>query len=309
MKRSLIMSAGLALVLAGGALAQDTTTTTVVTKKDVVVHPDGSYTVIEYPVGREVTVNLLPGTSLTGAKGVARVMRSADGTKVHIDLAGVTGDASEMYVYSIDPAGVPTLLGPVKVTNGAGVAEFTTTSDKFMLVVSPTGNLTAVDTSTPIFFRSELPKGYAIVPRRMTGEENAVAGASNVGSTYEVPMLNVPGFKAGETTEVRIKFSGDLKGLDGRAYLKPEGGKTTIKMRFGDMRKVPANTRFVLWAKAPDGSYTKLGQVINTGSRDESEIRSETALTDFGLFMTVEDADVADPTGKVYSVFGVPRVP
>jgi hypothetical protein len=45
--------------------------------------------------------------------------------------------------------------------------------------------------------------------------------------------------------------------------------------------------------------------VINSGDRQESEIRSETALKDFGLFVTVEDADVAAPTSKTYSVFSV----
>jgi len=310
MKRSLLLSTGcLALALAGSAMAQNpTTTTTTVTKKDVVVHPDGSYTVIEYPVGKEVTVNLMPGSTLTGAKGVARVMRSADGTKVHVDLNGVTGDTSSVYVYSVDPSGMPTLLGPVSIANGTGMADFSTTSNQFMLVVSPTENLTAIDTSTPVYFRSELPKGYAIVPHRITGDTNAVARATNIGSTYDVPMLNVPSFK-GKTTEVRVNFGGDLKGLDGKAYLTPQGGKTQVKMRFGDMKKVPSNTRFVLWAASPDGTYTKLGQVVNTGSRDEGEIRSETALHDFGLFMTVEDADVPSPTGKVYSVFSVPTNP
>ena len=47
------------------------------------------------------------------------------------------------------------------------------------------------------------------------------------------------------------------------------------------------------------------GQVINNGKREESEIRSETALADFGLFVTVESADVELPTSRVYSVFSV----
>ena len=306
MKRSLLLSSGcLALALAVSAVAQvPTTTTTTVTKRDVVTNPDGSYTVIEYPVGKEVTVNLTPGSNLAGAKGMARVMRSADGTTVHVDLNGVSGDTSSVYVYSVDPSGTPTLLGPVSIANGTGAADFSTTSNQFMLVVSPTENLSAIDTSTPVFFRSELPKGYAIIPRKVTGDRNAVARTANVGSTYDVPMLNVPSFN-GKTTEVRIKFAGDLKGLDGKAYLTPQGNKTQIKMRFGDMRKIATNTRFVLWAASPDGTYTKLGQVINNGAKDEGEIRSETALRDFGLFVTVEDADVPNPTSKVYGTFTV----
>jgi hypothetical protein len=58
-----------------------------------------------------------------------------------------------------------------------------------------------------------------------------------------------------------------------------------------------------LWASSPDGKYTKLGQVINTGERQESEIRSETALTNFGLFITVEETDVEQPSSTVYAPF------
>ena len=75
---------GFAMVLALGlsitAFAQDTKTT-------VVQNADGSYSVIEYPVGKEVTINLTP--TVTGSTGVARVMRAADGTKVWVDLSGV----------------------------------------------------------------------------------------------------------------------------------------------------------------------------------------------------------------------------
>jgi hypothetical protein len=68
----------------------------------------------------------------------------------------------------------------------------------------------------------------------------------------------------------------------------------------------PKDKRFILWASSADGKYTKLGQVVNTGERQESEIRSETSMTDFGLFVTLEDTDVAQPTGKIYSTFGRP---
>jgi hypothetical protein len=69
--------------------------------------------------------------------------------------------------------------------------------------------------------------------------------------------------------------------MDGKAYIDQGRGKTQVKMRFGDMKKAPVNKRFVLWAASPDGKYTKLGQVVNTGRGDEGEIRSETALKDF----------------------------
>ena len=102
-----------------------------------------------------------------------------------------------------------------------------------------------------------------------------------------------------------MKFSGELSGLEGKAYVDREDGTTKIKMKFDDMKKVPANKRFTLWAVSPDGKYTKLGQIVNAPGREEAEIVSETSLTDFGLFITAEDADVTVPTSRTYTVFTV----
>src|SRR5687768_11550748 len=126
-KNLLRLSGGLTLsvVFSSFAMAQDTktTTTTTTTQTAVVQDADGSYTVIEYPVDKEVTVQLTP-YNLQGANGTARVMRSANGTKIWMDLTGVTGDAKSYYAYAVDPRGMPTLLGPVMIENGIGKAEF-----------------------------------------------------------------------------------------------------------------------------------------------------------------------------------------
>ena len=274
-------------------------------KTEVIQNADGSYTVIEYPVGKEVTVNLTPVTTVTGSTGVARVMRAADGTKVWIDISGVPATTTNMYAYAVDPAGMPTLLGPITVTNGIAKAEFSTPMNQFMLVLSPTEGLTAIDTTTPVFYRSALPTGFAVVPRRVS-ENRVVAVAPSVVSrepmAYNVPLLNVGTFGDSER-EVKLKFTGELDGLEAKAYIDREKGTTKVKMHFDDMNKVPKNKRFTLWTYSPDGQYTKLGHVINSGRKDEATIKSETALTDFGLFVTAEDADVAVPTSRIYSVF------
>jgi hypothetical protein len=281
-----------------------------VTKKtEVVQNPDGSYTVIEYPVGKEVRVALNPITTVTGSTGFARVMRAADGTKVWFDISGIPATTTSMYAYAVDPAGTPTLLGPITVENGLAKAEFSTPLNQFMLVVSPTEGLTAIDASTPVFYRSELPKGYAIVPRRVS-ENRVVAVAPSVVSrevttttaSYEVPLLNVGTF--GDTErEVKLKFTGELDGLEAKAYIKRGKGSTKVRMHFDDMNKVPKGKTFTLWTYSPDGQYTRLGTVINSGKKDEAAIKSETALTDFGLFLTAEDAMVTVPTSRIYSVF------
>jgi len=99
-----------------------------------------------------------------------------------------------------------------------------------------------------------------------------------------------------------MKFDGELSGLEGKAYIDREDGTTKIRMHFDDMKKVPSGKKFVLWTVSPTGEYVKVGQIINSGKREEGEIKSETALTDFGLFVTVEDADVTVPTSRTYTV-------
>lgn len=307
------LGSGLALTIAlsSFAMAQDTTTktttTTTTTKSEVVQNPDGTYSVIEYPVGKEVTVQLTP-YNLQGASGTARVMRAADGTKIYLDLTGVTGDTKSYYAYAVDPGGTPTLLGPVMIENGIAKAEFSTPMNQFMLVLSPNEGVTSFSSDIPVSFRSAIPNGYAVVPVAVTKSDGSkqVATSTEVASTYEVPLLNVPSFDQKKESEIRINFTGDLQGLKGKAYISPtKDGVIKVRMRFDEMKSAPKDARFILWASSPDGKYTKLGQVVNNGSRQESEIRSETALKDFGLFVTVENTDVDRPTSKVFSVFSV----
>jgi hypothetical protein len=292
------LSSGLifVFVLSGVILAQDTVqkTTTTKTETKIVQNDDGTYTVIEYPVNKEVTVELSP-VSIEGASGKARVMRTNDATKIYLDLAEVSGDVNSYYVYAIDPSGTPNLLGPVEIKEGRATAEFSTPMNQFMLVVSPNEGLKSIDEKTSVVFRSSVPKGYAVIPvgdrfkggdtfegESVEAKENQKAVTGQVTSAYNVPLLNVPTFDH-DTTEIDINFSGELEGLKGKAYIDPrEDGATQIKMRFDDMKLAPKNKRFILWASSPTGEYTKLGQVINTGQRQESEIRSETALKDFG---------------------------
>jgi hypothetical protein len=290
-KGSLLLMLSAALVAT--ALAQ------VVTKKEVVVNPDGSYTVIEYPVGREITVNLVPGTMIAGGKGIARVMRSADGTKVFFDISGVPAGTNTFYAYAVDPAGNPTLLGPVAIANGTGTAEFTTPMNQFMLVLSPTEGVTAF-TPTNTYFRSSIPAGFTVIPRAtVKGPTAVVAGVTKF--NYNVPLLGINAF-ADSGKEFPIRFTGELKELEGKVHINREKGATKVKLRFEEMKEVPANKRFTLWTYSPDGQYAKLGQIVSTGRKDSGTIESHTALTDFGLLLTVEDGDVTIPTSQVFTV-------
>lgn len=294
-------AAALSLAASSANFAQTTTTTTT-TVRERVSNGDGTYTIIEYPVGKEVTVNLTPTTMIPGAKGTARIVRGANGTAIALDLSDVSGDQKNFNVYAVDPMGTVTALGAVALENGAGTARLSTPLDKFMLVLSPENNLTSYNSKTAVVLRSAVPSGYAIVPIAETGDEKQVAQTA-VTKAYNAPLLGIPALKG--DTEIRVKFNGELQGLKGKAYINPrKDGATQIKMRFDDMKLAPKNDRrYVLWAVSPDNKIVKLGQVINTGERQEAEIRSETLLKDFGLFVTMEDKDVEQPTSVIVTEF------
>jgi hypothetical protein len=279
---------------------------TVVTKKtEVIREADGTYTVIEYPVEKEVIVTLTPGTLVTGATGTARVMRSAEGTQIFMDLADIPDATTNFHVYAVDPAGKTNHLGPVKLANGRAKAEFKTPLNQFMLILSPVEGLTAITPASTIAFHSAVPEGYAIIPRQTHTDTTAAAVKGVAMSAYDVPMLGLQNLGS-DDREVSINFTGELADLDAKAYLKREDGVTEVKMKFDEMDEVPSGKWFVLWAVAPDGSFTKLGEVYNsTETGDSGEIVGTTTLTDFGLFMTVEDAEVTTPTSRIYSVFRV----
>jgi len=307
MSKKTTLGLGLALslsIFSSAAFAQETVTTTTV-KKEVVQNSDGSWSVIEYPVNKEVTVQLTPTDTLKGALGTARIMRSDRDTMVNLNLSGVPSDMNRVYVYAVAPTGAVSLLGPVDVANGSATSSFNTPLNQFMLVLSPSENMSTFDNTSSYAFRSSTPTGYAVVPRGPSSSMNdtkQIATSDSVASTYDVPMLGVPSFN-GKTTEIRVNFNGELQGLKGKAYINTvKGGVTQIKMRFDDMKMAPKEKRYVLWAVSGTKEYTKIGQVINNGNRAESEIRGETSMPDFGLLVTIEDKDVAAPTGTIYSV-------
>jgi hypothetical protein len=308
MTKSLLSFVGglaLALTMTGTALAQQTTTTT--TQTTAVQNADGSWTVVEYPVGQETVVNLTPTTVIPGATGTAKVLRTASGTTVQLDLSGLTGDVSNLNLYAVDPMGRATLLGPVPATNGTATFSTTTPLNRFMMVLSPDPNLTTITPQTRVILRSAVPQGLAVIPLSSRGERDGAAVGERVAATttsgatpaYAAPMLGIPGFRRGTDTEMKINFSGEMTGARANVFLEPrKDGPTTIKMRFHELKEAPGGRVYVLWAVSPDNKFVRLGQIVNTGQRNEAQIQTETSLPDFGLFVTLEE-EAATPTGSI----------
>lgn len=299
----------LTLAATGLVMAQETKTVTTTQVTKTTQNPDGTYTVIEYPADQEVVVNLTPTDMSPNARGVAKIRRSKDGTLVHLDLTGMNTDAANYNLYGVDSTGRTTFLGPVALNKGVGTFETTTNMTKFMLVLSPESDLATYGPTTKVVLRSAVPEGLAIVPLSSSGEKDGAAVGEKVAATtttsatpaYNVPMLGIPGFRRGTDTEVKINLSGPMTGSRANVSLEPrKDGPTTITMRFHELKESPANQIFVLWAVSPDNKYVRLGQIVNTGGRNEAEIKTETALLDFGLFITAEGTgDVAAPAGVI----------
>ena len=313
-KRLLILASAAAMSLAAVNItfAQTTTKKTTTTRQttETIRNADGTYSVIEYPADKEVTLEFPASTMIPGAKGTARVMRSGNETTVNFDVTGLTGDTTSYNLYAVDPAGKVSLLGPVSVNNGAGTASFKTPLNQFMLVLSPEANLTSISADTKVALRSAVPQGMAVVPVAHSGamrgapvgERVHATTTSGDTSTFNAPLLGIPNLRRGTDTHMRINFTGDLAGSRANVFLLPrKDGPTQIKMRFHSLKRVPAGKRIALYAVAPDKTFTKLGQVINTGQRNEAQIQTETALADFGLLVTLEDVNATStsPTGAL----------
>src|SRR5215210_553338 len=112
-----------------------TTTTTTTTKVEAVQNADGTFTIVEYPVGKETVVTLTP-VNVKGATGTATILRAADGTTIKVNLSGLPTDLAGLNLYAVDPTGAVTLLGPLEVANGVGAFTTTTPLSRFMLISS-----------------------------------------------------------------------------------------------------------------------------------------------------------------------------
>ncbi|HWN10717.1 MAG TPA: hypothetical protein VNO50_15870 [Pyrinomonadaceae bacterium] len=338
MKNRISLLAAALLILSTAAIVagqtQPTTkTTTTTTATTTVQNPDGSYSVIEYPLKKETIVTLNP-VALTKSKGVATILRDDNGTRIVLNLTEVPADVAAMNVYAVDDSGAVTALGPVVIANGTGKFSATTPLTKFMLITTPDETLTAYDPNAKIFFRSAVPEGFAVIPHTQhpVGEKvsatgttvsapvvvstPAVVGAPAVVSTpavaYTVPMLNIPAYEKGDDTKMKVNFSGALTGARANVFITPDkNGATKVNMRFHDLKDAPAGKVFTLWAVSPENNFVRLGQIVNTGGKNEAEIKSEISLPDFGLLVTMEDASatIVSPVGPSIGLVEIVRQP
>jgi hypothetical protein len=274
-------------------------------------NPDGTYAVVEYPVGRETVVTLSP-VGLTSARGRATIFRDPNGTTIKLSLTNLPPSLTSMNIYAVDQTGAVTLLGPLDVINGVGTFATTIPLSRFMLVASTEPKLSAYNERTHVYFRSAVPPGLTLIP--MTGAIGEQVSTVIAPSEYSVPMLGIPTFRPGHESKMKIDFSGAMEGARAEIFIKPNkhGAATEVLMQFHNLKDAPRGTAYILWAVSPDNQYQRLGEIVNVRGRNEAEIRSETNFYDFGLLMTTEDlgmtrGTIIKPSGHRVGVIEIIR--
>jgi hypothetical protein len=188
MRKSLTVILGLTVLLVSlTAIAHaQTTQTTTVTKVQAVQNPDGTYTIVEYPVGKETIVTLNP-IGITGATGTATILRDANGATIKVNFTKLPADLAAVNLYAVDSTGAVSMLGPVEIANGVGTFTTTAPISKFMLFASPDASLSAYDANTKVIFRSAVPSGFTVIP---ISKDQAVG--EQVAATAAVPVATEP---------------------------------------------------------------------------------------------------------------------
>lgn len=273
---------------------------------------DDTWTVIEYPDGQEVVVELRPAAS-TDAKGTARVKRSGRETTISLDVSGVTGDESDHQVYIVDTLGSATLLGTLSITDGTGTLSANTALSKFMIVISPEADLTTIGSETKVALRSAVPSGFTVVAKETSGEtlsvepsvsDSQMEAPVNETPEYDVPLLGIGSLRRGSNTSMRANLSSGFEGARASIVVKPQmSGPTQIKMRFTNLKQAPEGMQYWLWEVTPDNSYSPLGR-LSPGKKNETRIDATTASLDFGLFITEESAEAnrISPAGSIVAM-------
>lgn len=286
-KRLMAVFAGALLLLSLAATSFGQVPTTTVTKVETVQNPDGTFTIVEYPVGKETVVTLTP-VNVKGATGTATILRAADGTTIKVNMTGLPTEVAALNLYAVDPTGAVTLLGPIAVANGAGTFTTTTPLSRFMLISSSDAALAAYDANTQVLFRSDVPTGLSVIPLSAAVGDKVAATVAPT-TDYAVPMLGIPTFKKGDDTKLKVNFTDTLAGARANIFIEPRKNDTTqVKVRFHDLKEAPAGMAYILWAVSPTGEFQNLGSVVNLKDKHEIEINSAVAYSDFGLFITTE---------------------
>ena len=115
-------------------------------------------------IGATDRFKLCDGSELKIESGrILETDEKCPGGKVIVQNPSQPDASAGLSLYAVDTAGRMNRLGSVSAESEAQQTFFTPL-DRFMLVLSPSDTLTAIDARTPLAFRSAVPSGFAVVP-------------------------------------------------------------------------------------------------------------------------------------------------
>src|SRR5436853_7389945 len=115
MSKRLIIVFGAAMLILSLALISDGQVRRVTT----IQKPDGTYTIVEYPIGRETVVTLSP-IGLAAARGRSTILRDPSGTAIRRSLTSLPRSLTALNVYAGGPTGTLPSRGLVDDFEGIG---------------------------------------------------------------------------------------------------------------------------------------------------------------------------------------------
>jgi hypothetical protein len=263
------------------------------------------WSLIEYPEGQEVVVDLVPTATASSAKGKALVMRGANGVDITLDLTGLAADET-YHVYAIDSLGNATSLGTLTVNDGTSSLQAQTALTKFMIVISPKDDLVSFSLEMTILLRSLVPDGYKVIARSSIPETptemsaNPKEEAAVQTPEYDVPLLGIASLRRGSATQMKARLFEEMGPGKLNVSITPrKKGSTQIKITSSDLKPAPENSYYIVWALSGTNTYALLGNLTSAQGKVEASVSVE----DFGLFITIEDSGApATPTGKMVAM-------
>ncbi|MBD0373623.1 MAG: hypothetical protein ICV60_22505 [Pyrinomonadaceae bacterium] len=299
--RILVLAISLLIVGVSTSQAQTDQTQGLSTRQSL----DDIWAVVEYPQGKEVSVDLLPTSLLPNAGGKAKVLRAQNETTIDLEVTNAGDDT--YHLYAVDSLGNASLLTEARFGGESNTISAKTPLSRFMLILSPDSDLTSIEPNTRILLRSSVPEGMTVIPRETGAGPEAVTMPVSLRSepdtsNYDAPMLGITSLPKGKESQMRARYSTGFEMTRSSILIKPlKRGASQIKilLHLGE-ESLEDGSRYVLWAFTPNHSYSMLGQLSPTGKKGEMKIETQTDLRDFGLFITIEGEDVtATPAGPV----------
>jgi len=207
----------------------------------------------------------------------------------------------------VDETGATTLLATAKASEFEVNVPYT----RFALFGSTEPTLKSFSTESVYFFsqpRESLAtyqffSGYVKFNGPAEASSSFWAKASGA-SPYSAPMLGLGSLKSGEEIELELHLLNGSTDRQTEIFVQRRQSGAAVRANFRELQDKAVDKFYAVWTVSTDNAFAFLGRVGGK-SGNHAEIVGQTALTDFGLLITLEpegQVSFVKPTGLVVGV-------